>query len=239
MIFVNIKFCQIKSLRTQANLIVLSIILSVTCDIATAFTDGANQNTSTSNTTGNCGATIVFPDDFSDGRNMSFPKCSQSYETSDGAVLSLAPNDSSPHGANWLEQIPMLHIRSVGINDLINQNSTGIFMSISRKIKIAPAPTECHLKTTARLSVIAGPNWHGWLIEDSYQIISRISPSPEYCERYSEKNRCIRLAIGNSKVSATMAQYCLTRDPKEFDFDGGLSYDVFYRIIKTIKFTDE
>ncbi|CAM2172516.1 conserved exported hypothetical protein [Paraburkholderia sacchari] len=223
----------------KTDFIVLVVVFSVNCGIAAASPNGAHKNTRHSDASENCGATIVFPGELSEGRNTSFPKCSQSYKASNGAVLSLAPSDSGPHDANWLERIPMLHTENIGLDDLINRNSTGIFVDSSRKVKIAPAPTECHLKTDARLSVITGPNWHGWFIEDSYRTIAHSPPSPKYCERYSKKNRCVRLVIGNLKASATMSQYCLTRDPKEFDHDGGLSYDIFYKIIQTMKFVDE
>jgi hypothetical protein len=108
-----------------------------------------------------------------------------------------------------------------------------------KAIMAASSPIECKFKAKTRIEKIDGENRHGWLAEDSYKTNDKSASTPESCGRYLKANRCVRMAIGNSKFSATMAQYCLTGNPEDFDLDAGLSYDIFLKIIKTIRFVGQ
>lgn len=157
-------------------------------------------------------------------------------------MLSIAPISSSARDSNWLERIPMLHIRHASVDEVIENNEKNTFIfqhHLDGRLWAANYPVECKLKSGAEMEKIYGVNWHGWLAEDSYEVIDRSVSTPGYCERYSRHNRCLRMVIGNLKLSATMARYCLARDPKNFDLDAGLSHDIFLKIIKTIRFADK
>lgn len=188
-----------------------------------------------------CGLTLVFSNELIFGREGRRKTCVGSFEATSGTVLSLAPLDSDDHDSNWIDRIPVLHIQNMGIDELIKKNGGGIFgeHSTGKAVRTAPAPAECQLQERSGINEISGLNWHGWIAEDGYAGSKRNSQAPEYCQKYSEINRCVRMVIGNKKMSATMSQYCLARDPKDFDLDGGLSYDIFKEIIKTIRFVRE
>ncbi|CAE6770392.1 hypothetical protein R69749_01207 [Paraburkholderia domus] len=227
------------NMRIKSLVFVPSVLMAFGC--ASASAEDVPQTMQTKVFSEKCGLTLTFPAQLlADGQGTQI-SCVGSYEAIGGTLLSLAPIDSGVHDSNWLERIPMLHFRRVSIDEIIKNNKENIFHAspAGKMVVAASAPTECKLKSTTKIAKIYGVNWHGRLAEDSYKPNNKDGATPEYCEQYSEANRRVRMVIGNSKFSATMAQYCLTKDPENFDLDIGLSYDLFLQIIKTIRFSDQ
>ncbi len=210
------------------------------CGCVSASPRTAPQTTQPSEFSAKCGVTVMLPAQLLANGQGELRKCTGSYSAPSGAVLSLAPVDSSAHNPGWIDRIPMLHIRRIGIDEIIKKNEESIFYSnpIGRKVVAVNAPQDCKLKSRSTIKEISGENWHGWLAEDIYEISGHNTSRPEYCQQYLGGNRCVRMVIGNSRVSITMAQYCLAGNPNDFDLESGLSYDIFLKIIETINFSE-
>lgn len=214
-----------------------SVYILMVCGCASASSKDAPQTNEFSE---KCGISLTLPDELVPDGQGKLQTCTGSYKATGGTVLSLAPIYSGVRDSSWIDRIPMLHIRRIGIDEVIKKNEGGIFhrASTGKAIVSVSALMECKLKVKTTITKIAGTNWHGWLAEDSYNPAVQSTSLPEYCQRYSAANRCVRVVIGNSKESATMSQYCLIRNPGGFDLDAGLSYDIFIKIVKSIHFTE-
>lgn len=226
-------------MRIKSLMFVASTLM--VCGYASASPENVPKTMQANEFSEKCGVTLALPAQLLTNGHGKLGTCVGSYDAIGGTVLSLAPIDSGIHDTNWMDRIPMLHIRRVSIDEVIKNNEENIFhaSSTSKTIIAASAPMECKLRAKTTIAKIYGVNWHGWLVEDSYKANDKDASTPEYCEQYSETNRCVRMVIGNSKFSATMAQYCLTREPENFDLDTSLSYDIFLQIVKTIRFTEQ
>ncbi|WP_156924650.1 hypothetical protein [Burkholderia sp. WSM2230] len=188
-----------------------------------------------------CGAAISLPAGLTSKEAQSKQRhCDKSYRSDGGTVMSLAPSDVNLHDPAWIDRIPVLHIERVGIEDALKKHANATFRQSTRgNVRSIDSPPECRVRGKTTLTNISGANWHGWLAEDTYALDTHAKSTPEYCQRYSRSNRCVRMLIGNSKVSATMSQYCLARDATSFDLDSGISYDVFRQIVDSLRFIEE
>jgi hypothetical protein len=186
-----------------------------------------------------CGFSITLPPELTfDGKGQ-LQDCLGSYKSNGGTVLSLAPLGLGNHDSSWIDRIPSFHIQNVGIDRIIRTKNSLILINGNGIESAKQAPSQCGIKAKELITKIHGENWSGWLIEDIYGISSIRKSIPDSCVQYSAANRCIRMLIGNSKSSVTMQQYCVTRNPQEFDLDNGLSYDIFLKVVKSIHFNED
>ncbi|TDY24086.1 hypothetical protein B0G81_4491 [Paraburkholderia sp. BL6665CI2N2] len=187
-----------------------------------------------------CGISIELPSALSPDGKGKLLDCLGSYKSDNGTVLSLAPQGFGIHDPSWVERIPSLNIRRVGIDQMLRKKDSFIVADKNGNVHTRKiVPSACAVATSATSIKLNGRNWRGWLVEDIYKNSNRKITAPEYCQRYSSVNRCIRIVIGNSKSSATMQQYCVTRNAEDFDLDSGLSYNILLEMIKTIQFNED
>lgn len=188
-----------------------------------------------------CGLVLNVPAELPSDQGVQSDLCTSSYRDQEGALLLLGALLEGQRNPRWLDMMPSLRIYSKGIDELLSiDNESGIRRDLSGLVQSMNdfAEKNCSLNRRTHMSKLSGGNWKGWIAEDSYQELSRATSRPEYCERFSEHNRCIRMVIGNSKESAVMGQYCLTRRDNDFDLDAGLSYNIFLKIVKSIRFVE-
>lgn len=188
-----------------------------------------------------CGLVLNVPAELPSDQDIQPDLCISSYRDQEGALLLLGALLEGQRNPRWLDIMPSLRIYSKGIDELLSiSNESGIRRGLSGLAQSMNDFTEknCSLSRRTHLSELSGGNWKGWIAEDSYHELSKVTSRPEYCEQFSEHNRCIRMIIGNLKESAVMGQYCLTRRDDDFDLDAGLSYGIFLKIIKSIRFIE-
>lgn len=186
-----------------------------------------------------CGISIKLPSELTSAGTAKLLDCLGSYKADGGTLLSLAPQGFGSHDSSWTDRFPLLHIQHVGIDRVVKEKNS--FISVSKSGSVSAreiVPGQCNVKAAEMISKIYGENWRGWLIEDSYKTKDKNASVPDYCVRYSPVNRCVRVVIGNSKSSATMQQYCVTRNSQDFDLDSGLSYNILLKIFRSIKFNE-
>ena len=200
-----------------------------------------NEATASNRELPNCGLELSVPAELYPDQGSHSDFCPNSYLDSGGTVLLLGAVMGGHTNPSLLETIPSLRIYSKSIdNTLSANNGSGIRRSLNGVVENMDnfIEIDCSLKRKTQLSEISENNWRGWIAEDVYQEAENSGLRPDYCKRYSKKNRCVRMIIGNSKESAIMGQYCLTRLDEDFDLDAGLSYNIFLRLIRSIRFSD-
>ncbi len=189
-----------------------------------------------------CGISLSFPKILDSVVNYQINPCLDSYIGKNGATLPLGMFLGGGQNPSALENLPMLHIYRRNL-DIAMASSNGSGIRGTEKGVVSSTTSsverECGLSRRTTISKIRGSNWRGWIAEDFYKKNTSFESPPEYCETFDEKNRCIRLIIGNNKETITMAQYCFVRRHEDFDLDAGLSYGIFMEVVNSIKLLDE
>jgi len=197
-------------------------------------------NPTDSNVIERCGMSFVTPNlkNVSD-QTIGFG-CTGSYKNGGQAVMDMDfqydPN-FDPRGGDNVNFV----VEGVGIDKKISSGRDSIFkLTPGRKDPILASEatykeSNCGapvVKTV--ISPIQGNNWHGWIAEESFgKGRGRCVPDKEYTNRY----RCIHVMVGNDKMSAQLAGVCLLRN-LEYSLENGFSYDLFLKMMKSLRFSD-
>lgn len=217
------------------------ILLFLAAYLCSHYFASANNDFGVTRTLPNCGLTFNVPVELSFDQDMRPDLCSKTYLSLEGATLLLGALPEGQRDPRWLDVMPSFKIYAKGVDTLLSStNESGIRRGLSGPVDVMNdfAEKRCSLSRRTHISELSGGNWKGWIVEDSYQKLSKATSRPEYCAQFYEHNRCIRMLIGNSKAAAVMGQYCLTRRDDDFDLDAGLSYGLFLKLVKSIRFID-
>jgi hypothetical protein len=166
--------------------------------------------------------------------------CTGSYKNGEKAVMDMDfqydPN-FNPHGGDNISFV----VEGVNVDKKISDRRGSIFQlnpdggHPNLSPKVAHKESNCGdpvFKTT--ISPITGENWHGWIAEESFsKAHGRCAPAKEYTSRY----RCIHVIVGNNKMSAQLDGVCLLRK-REYSLENGFSYDLFFNMLKTLRFIE-
>ena len=164
--------------------------------------------------------------------------CTGSYKNSDGAGLSMIfeydPNQGS--GGSSLN----FEIENIGISEKIAKGDNSVLKIDEGNSEPRPGPgaghprSPCGVLSTVTVTPLAGENWHGWIIEESY---GKPQKNCNLRKEYTRAYRCVHLMIGNDKMVAQLDGVCLLRK-KEYSLVNGFSYDLFIDMVKSIRFNE-
>ncbi|WP_423379882.1 hypothetical protein [Burkholderia sp. LMG 32019] len=190
----------------------------------------------------NCGLSLSLPGALAPVADYEVSPCVDSYREQNGATMLIGSLVGGRKNPNLLEKLPALHIYRRDLDSVLTSLNGSGLRRIANGSVISTSEfeeKECGLSGVTHISEVAGANWRGWIAEDSYKNNRGAVSSPDYCGKFDNQHRCIRLIIGNAKETVAMSQYCLVRRGGDFDLDAGLSYDIFMEILESIKLLEE
>jgi len=165
--------------------------------------------------------------------------CIGTYKSGDRAILSMDfEYDPNEHrGGSRLTFV----VENVGIFEKMRRgkDSTFVFDGVEKRPRLSAGAafgeSNCGAATNVTVSPIQGSNWQGWIAEEKFaRVRTRCRPFKEFTSNY----RCIHVMIGNRTMTAQLTGVCLLRR-RESDLENGLSYDIFYEMLKSLKFKSD
>ncbi len=205
-----------------------------------AHIQGVGSNPTNPKVVDQCGMSFDTPDLKSVSDQTIGFGCTGSYKNGEKAVMDMDfqydPNFNPRGGDNIsfiVEQVSVDKKISDGRGSIFQISLDGDHLNLSPEV--AYKESNCGnpvIKTT--ISPIRRGNWHGWIAEESFSKASgRCVPAKEYTDRY----RCIHVMVGNDKMSAQLNGVCLLRK-REYSLENGFSYDLFFNMMKTLRFSE-
>lgn len=189
----------------------------------------------------NCGLSLSLPRILAPVADSEARPCANLYREQSGATMLIGSLVGGLKNPSLLEKLPALHIYKRDLDHVLTSLNGSGLRRIANGSVISTSEleeAECGLSGVAHISEVAGVNWSGWIAEDFYKNRG-VASNRDYCGRFDNRHRCIRLVIGNVKETVAMSQYCLVRRDGDFDLDEGLSYEIFMEILKSVKLLEE
>jgi hypothetical protein len=164
--------------------------------------------------------------------------CTGSFKDGEQAVMDMDfqydPN-FDPSGGDNISFV----VEGVGVDSKISSGKGSVFQLISGRRDPILSPLATYKESNCGapivktvVSPIAGENWHGWVAEETFgKGRPKCVPEKEFTDRY----RCVHVMIGNDRMSAQLIGVCLLRK-KEYSLENGFSYDLFFNMMKSLRF---
>ncbi|MFM0730008.1 hypothetical protein PQQ52_05860 [Paraburkholderia sediminicola] len=166
------------------------------------------------------------------------PECVGSYHSKEGAGIvfdyTFGSDPQETQKSIDISVIPIGIDKFVGTSNQKKSSVVEIVDGQPRVMHWAGLGNECHNLLRTSITPISTTNWQGWTVEDVYGK-SRIKTRD--CRIFSPEYRCISFVVGNSEMSAEFGGACFPRK-RTLSLNNGISYDLFMKMVKSIRFRE-